>query len=118
MKRQNSQAGKTKTAAEKAARHAHKTGKFHLDKKAHQLLAAPAAEGHDDDLLMTPEAARVLTVSTQWLEIGRSKGYGPPYERLGPGIIRYRRATLRQWLKERQHTCTAEYKSPKTGVGA
>jgi hypothetical protein len=79
----------------------------HLDKRAAHLLAT---SGDDDDLLTTPETAEWLQTSEQWLEIGRVKGYGPPFERLAPKIIRYRRGKVRKWLDQRSHFSTAEYR--------
>ncbi|RUT85467.1 DNA-binding protein [Mesorhizobium sp. M7A.T.Ca.TU.009.02.1.1] len=61
-----------------------------------------------DDLLNTAQTAKLLGVSVQWVEISRSKGYGPPFIRIGPRNIRYRRDALRVWLKER-----AEYRSTR-----
>ena len=80
---------------------------FHLDKRAASIAAASP---DDDDLLSTNETALWLGVSIQWLEIGRNKGYGPPFERLGPKTIRYRRDKVRAWLDERSHRGTAEYR--------
>jgi hypothetical protein len=80
--------------------------KHHLDKRA---AAIAAVAGDDDDLLSTREEADWLGVSTQWLEIGRSRGYGPPFERLGPKTIKYRRGKTRKWLDERSYTSTTEY---------
>jgi hypothetical protein len=108
-------------AKSKAAKpqHVHTTGKFKIDRDANLLLAEVGAEGHHDDLLLTtPETAERLKVSTQWLEIGRHKGYGPPFVRMAPGVIRYRLGTLKEYLKEREFTHVAQYKSSKTGVEA
>jgi hypothetical protein len=44
--------------------------------------------------LTTLEAADLITTSKGWLEIVRLKGYGPPYIRLSPAQIRYRRRDL------------------------
>ena len=44
-----------------------------------QSPATIGAVGDDDDLLTTPQLAEWLAVSEQWCEIGRHKGYGPPY---------------------------------------
>jgi hypothetical protein len=81
--------------------------RHHLDKRAANLLAT---SGNDDDLLTTPDTAEWLQTSEQWLEIGRVKGYGPPFERLAPKIIRYRRGKVRKWLDQRSHFSTAEYR--------
>jgi hypothetical protein len=46
--------------------------------------------------------ARLIHVSVQWLEIGRSTGkYGPKYVRLNKRVVRYRRADVVAWLRER-----------------
>ena len=61
--------------------------------------------------LDTETAAAVLDVSRQWLEIGRIKGYGPPFIKIGSGnggIVRYRRSTLDQWLAARERTQLGE----------
>jgi predicted DNA-binding transcriptional regulator AlpA len=79
-----------------------------LDKRAHQIADA-APPGNDDDLLTTACMMEWLAVSRQWLEIGRSKGWGPPWVRLAPRVVRYRRGDVIEWLKERTHRRTAEY---------
>ena len=77
--------------------------RHHLDRRAGQLLATikvkrlPAA----DDLLSTRQVAELLGVSEQWIEVGRVKDYGPPFIRLAPRLIRYPRAGLVKWLKQR-----------------
>ena len=43
-----------------------------------------------------------LSVSTQWLEIGRCKGFGPPFVIVSKGVIRYRKDSVREWLAERE----------------
>jgi hypothetical protein len=78
----------------------------HLDRRAANIAAEP---GDDDDLLTTRQTADWLAVSHQWLEIGRSKGYGPPYEQLSSKTIRYRRGKVREWLDSRTRKSTAEY---------
>lgn len=83
-----------------------KPKRHHLDKRAAEIASSP---GSDDELLTTVQIAAWLGVSTQWLEIGRSKGYGPPFERLSPKCIRYRRGKARKWLDGRTHSSTAEY---------
>jgi hypothetical protein len=95
----NSKTGAAKVSATKT---------FHIDKRADSILATTA--GDDDDLLSTPEMAAWLGCSTQWLEIARNKGYGPPFERLSPRMIRYRVGAVRKWLDERSHHSTAEYR--------
>lgn len=86
------------------------TGKrFHLDKRAGMLAAGLSAKGADDDLLTTRELAAWLGVTPTWVEIGRSKGYGPPFLRLARQLVRYKRVAVLAWLKEREHACSAEY---------
>jgi hypothetical protein len=56
-----------------------------------------------------------LGLSPQWCEIGRSKGWGPVFVRIGPRRIRYRRGDVVAWLNARTHARTSEY---STAVGA
>ena len=57
--------------------------------------------------LSTEQAAAYLNMSRQWLEIGRHKGYGPPYIKLGRAV-RYKRSALDEWMLARQQSHTAE----------
>lgn len=82
--------------------------RLHLDKRAEMLIAC-APEGSDDELLTTKQVASWFGTSPQWLELGRIKGYGPPYLKIAPGMIRYKRGTTKEWLREREHKSTAEY---------
>jgi predicted DNA-binding transcriptional regulator AlpA len=63
----------------------------------------------DDDLLTTEQVAEWFGLSTQWVEVGRHKGYGPPFTRISGNCIRYQRAAVREWLGQRSHVCTKEY---------
>jgi len=56
----------------------------------------------DDELLTETEAARVLKVSPRTLRRWRAVGEGPPWTRLGPRQVRYRRAALLRWLEENE----------------
>jgi hypothetical protein len=85
-------------------------GKHHLDRRALDLVEI-ANRGTDDELMMTLPVAVWLGVSPEWLEIGRSKGWGPPFLRLSPRRIRYRRGDVKKWLKERAHRSTREYET-------
>ena len=87
--------------------------RHHLDRRAHTLVEQGG--GHPDDLLPTRSTAAWLGVSTQWLEIGRHRGYGPKFRRIGPRRIRYMRADILAWLETRIHACTDEY-SPQREV--
>ncbi len=81
----------------------------HLDRRARTLIES-APDGAPDELLSTAELARWLGVTSQWAELGRSKGYGPPFCRIGPKRIRYSRAAVLAWLETRTHTCVSEYR--------
>jgi predicted DNA-binding transcriptional regulator AlpA len=92
--------------------------KLHIDKRADALLATSSGRD-EDDLLSTIEVAAWLGVSTQWLEIARLRGFGPPFTKLGPRTLRYYRKDVLAWLRERAHRSTSEYAEPrKTKAGA
>jgi predicted DNA-binding transcriptional regulator AlpA len=88
--------------------------KHHLDRRAGELVENGAGNPHE--LLTTTATAEWLGVSSQWLEIGRSKAYGPPFVRLSPRRVRYRRADVLAWLQERTHRSTAAYGLPSGPV--
>ena len=90
--------------------------KHHIDKRAPDLIGHDA-EVDEDELLSTGEVAAWLKVSTQFLEIGRLKGYGPKFIRLSARRIRYRRDDVRAWLLARAHAATSEYDTGYTGRG-
>lgn len=81
--------------------------RHHLDRRAADL--AEALEGPPDDLLTTAALAQWLGVSPAWLEIARSRGYGPKFVRLSPRRVRYSRRAVLAWLDERTHRATREY---------
>ena len=85
-----------------------KPARHHLDRRAHKLVEQDTGSP-DDELLDTNAVADWLGVSTQWLEIGRSKGYGPKFARLGPKLIRYTRGNVRKYLRARTFASTSEY---------
>jgi predicted DNA-binding transcriptional regulator AlpA len=89
--------------------------KHHLDRRADQIANVV---GYDDDLMNTSAVAEWLGISTQWLEIGRCKKYGPKFVKLGTNLIRYRRGDVRAWLKERTRASTSEYRRKKTKQAA
>ncbi len=74
---------------------------LHLDKRIEQILAAMAADASGDDLLTTAQEAAWLGVSKEWLEVGRAKGYGPKFVRLGEKLIRYKRSDTLKFLQGR-----------------
>jgi predicted DNA-binding transcriptional regulator AlpA len=81
--------------------------KHHLDRRADVI--AEQGGGSPDDLLDTTQVAAWLGVSTQFLEIGRSRGYGPRFCRLSPRRTRYLRGDVLAWLRQRTFAATAEY---------
>jgi predicted DNA-binding transcriptional regulator AlpA len=86
-----------------------KTKRYHIDRRA-AVVADLLINGDPDEALNTRDAARLLGVSTQFLEIGRGRGTGPKFTRLSPRMIRYLRGDLVAWLRERAHSCTSEYR--------
>ena len=83
--------------------------KFHLLDRRAQYIGDQAIGANPEIFLNTKQLADWLGVSVQWLEIGRCKGYGPPYRRIGQKAIRYRVGDVLPWLEERYHKSTAEY---------
>lgn len=83
--------------------------RHHLDGRARSLIEQNV--DHPDDLLTTRKLADWLGVSAQFLEIARSKNFGPTFIRLSPRLVRYRRADVLQWLEARAHASTAAYSS-------
>ena len=76
--------------------------KHHIDRKARELLDRLIDDLEDDTLMTTRETANWLNVSTQFLEVGRIQGYGPPATVMAPKVIRYRKNTTLKWLIERE----------------
>ncbi len=66
---------------------------------------------NEDQLVCTKRMAKLLGVSTQWLEIGRVHGYGPPFIKLTPRMVRYRIGDVKKWLADRVYHSTSEYNS-------
>jgi hypothetical protein len=58
----------------------------------------------DDDALLDTAAAAIFIgdVSHQYLELGRHKGYGPPYIKVTSRLVRYRKSDLRAYLLSRR----------------
>ena len=83
--------------------------RHHLDKRADLILAVDGSPDQFDDLMSTREVAAWLRTSEQWLVLGRSKNYGPPYVRISTRRIAYRRDDVREWLKSRTFSCTNQY---------
>jgi hypothetical protein len=51
-----------------------------VDPRVGQIVSA--SEGLPDELIDSKKLAEWLGMSLQWVEISRSKGYGPPFVRL------------------------------------
>lgn len=73
--------------------------RFHFLRRLRQIIAALSV-GNPDDLLCSKQVASAFGVSKQWVEIARHRGWGPPYVRLSPRRIRYRRADVIKWCHE------------------
>jgi hypothetical protein len=71
-----------------------------LDKTAMAAIA-DAPEGQDDALLTTTQTAAWLRVSPKWLEKARCRGYGPPFIKVTPRCVRYRKGDLIAYLRNR-----------------
>lgn len=70
-----------------------------------QLISEFAAS----EVFDTEQAAAYLKVSTQLLELMRIRGDGPKFSRLGGNrLIRYRRASLDEWVVLHERTSTAD----------
>ena len=88
----------------------------HLDRRpAH--IAERINCNDENDLLSTQQLATLLGCSVQWVAIGRYKCYGPPFIKLSPRQVRYRRNAVLAWLQERTYRSTAEDPNPaRTGL--
>jgi hypothetical protein len=82
--------------------------RLHLDRRA-EALVVTAPEAANDDLLTTHQVASWFGVTAQWVELARAGGYGPPFTRIAPQAIRYKRATVIDWLKDREHKRISDY---------
>lgn len=67
---------------------------------------APGPESHE--YLTTREAARLLRVQPQSLRRWRCEGRGPQFVKVGPSRVLYRRATIENYLAEREFVSTAD----------
>jgi hypothetical protein len=94
-----------------ARRHA-KTGRLHLDKRAARIVDELLASTPDlDQLMSTHQVAHLTETSHQFWESLRHDGTGPPYVKIAPRAIRYRREDVLAFLRERVHRHTQEYQS-------
>jgi predicted DNA-binding transcriptional regulator AlpA len=81
-------------------------GRLLIDSRAHQLIHV---DFHPEATLSTKEVAAWLGVSVQFLEIARTRDYGPKFVRITKRLVRYRVIDVIDWLKSRTHACTSEY---------
>ena len=51
----------------------------------------------DDELLTTEEAAKIIKISSSWLEKQRTRPDGPPYHKRGR-VVRYVRREIIGWM--------------------
>lgn len=58
--------------------------------------------GAGDRLLRTDEAARFIGLRPRALESWRNKGTGPAFVKIGSRVIRYRMASLQEWLQRHE----------------
>lgn len=71
-----------------------------------------AATVNLDDLLTNEEAASLLGIKANTLEIWRHKGKGPPFIKLGDtpqAPVRYLRSKVSEWLAARSFANTSAY---------
>ncbi|MGX0975093.1 putative DNA-binding transcriptional regulator AlpA [Roseovarius sp. MBR-51] len=61
----------------------------------------------DEDYLTSKEAACFIGLSRSWLEKRRVFGDGPPYYKIGPRRVLYRRAELIAWLEQHRTRATS-----------
>lgn len=65
-----------------------------------------------NDLLLNEEAAALLGIRGNTLEIWRHKGKGPPFIKLGDAPqapVRYLRSALMEWVAKRSFANTSAY---------
>ena len=72
---------------------------YSFDKRAEALILD--GQGEPNELLTTQQLAKWFSVSTVWVENGRTQGYGPPPTYLSPRCVRYHRQVVLDWLDER-----------------
>ena len=63
-----------------------------------------------DRLLNTPEAAKILGLTPQYLKVLRLHGDGPPFVKVAHRAVRYRPSDLEEWIAARTFRSTSEVK--------
>jgi hypothetical protein len=82
------------------------SNKLLIDRRTHRLVDVNFGP---EETRSTKEVAAWLGVSVQFLEIGRTRGYGPKFVRIPKRFVRYRAGDVLDWLNSRTHACTSEY---------
>ncbi len=82
-------------------------------------IAPGKAEVGGDDLLTVQELATWFGTARGILDNARMRGDGPPFVQISPGVIRYHRASVLDWLMQRQMTSTKDprHQYHPTGAG-
>jgi hypothetical protein len=92
-----------------------------IDRRAGRLADEIEANGQPDDVFITTTLARLLDVSPEFLEVGRttgpSGGYGPKFLKIGSSVGYERRAVVR-WLRERARIFETSKKATKQSAFA
>ena len=70
-----------------------------------------AALHENDEMLDTKAVAAWLGIAPITIAKGRCTGLGPPYVRLTPKAIRYRKSDVEKWLNEQTFSNTAQYET-------
>lgn len=65
-----------------------------------------------DACMRTPEAAKYVALAESTLTKMRLTGEGPPFVKVGPRAVAYRRADLDAWLEARVRTSTSDRSAP------
>jgi predicted DNA-binding transcriptional regulator AlpA len=63
---------------------------------------------HSLGCMRTPEAARYVALSESTLTKMRLTGHGPPFVKVGPRAVAYRKADLDRWLDGRVRRSTSD----------
>ena len=78
---------------------------------AYIAAALPAAAPATDAECLTPaQAAQLIGVKVNTLEIWRTRGRGPPFVKLSRNAVRYERAQVVGWMQEHTRTSTSTAK--------
>jgi hypothetical protein len=74
--------------------------RHHLDARIKDLIAKIETQGIPP-VFNTEKCAEILEVSQEWVEIGRCHGYGPPFIKPTPKMVRYTARGLLGYLAKR-----------------